>query len=153
MADDKQQSSGFFKNLVNKLPYQSLDFNNVINDLNPKYNTFQDVGMNRTEALAKNSIFFNNDFNNTPSGHVSVDGNYNKLVYANIEENKGGRLRDYRIMAAFAEISDALDEICDECINIDDKGNCIPLTILCIPGAIILSSISLHNSSGTLLLS
>ena len=127
MADDKQQSSGFFKNLVNKLPYQSLDFNNVINDLNPKYNTFQDVGMNRPEALAKNSIFFNNDFNNTPSGHVSVDGNYNKLVYANIEENKGGRLRDYRIMAAFAEISDALDEICDECINLDDKGNCVNL--------------------------
>jgi len=127
MADDKQQSSGFFKNLVNKLPYQSLDFNNVINDLNPKYNTFQDIGMNRTEALAKNSIFFNNDFNNTPSGHVSVDGNYNKLVYANIEENKGGRLRDYRIMAAFAEISDALDEICDECINLDDKGNCVNL--------------------------
>ena len=127
MADDKQQSSGFFKNLVNKLPYQSLDFNNVINDLNPKYNTFQDVGINRPEALAKNSIFFNNDFNNTPSGHVSVDGNYNKLVYANIEENKGGRLRDYRIMAAFAEISDALDEICDECINLDDKGNCVNL--------------------------
>mgnify|MGYP003120505649 CR=1 FL=1 len=69
MAEQGQQNN-FFKNLVNKLPYQSLDFNNVINDLNPKYNEFQDVGMNRTEALAKNSIFYNNDFNNTPSGHV-----------------------------------------------------------------------------------
>jgi len=128
MADEKQQS-GFFKNLVNKLPYQSLDFNNVINDLNPKYNQFQDVGMNRTEALAKNSIFYSNDYNNTPTGHISVDGNYNKLVYANIEENKGGRLRDYRIMAAFSEISDALDEICDECINLDDKGNAVNLFI------------------------
>ena len=128
MADEKQQS-GFFKNLVNKLPYQSLDFNNVINDLNPKYNQFQDVGMNRTEALAKNRIFYSNDYNNTPTGHISVDGNYNKLVYANIEENKGGRLRDYRIMAAFSEISDALDEICDECINLDDKGNAVNLFI------------------------
>ncbi len=127
MADEKQQSGGFFKNIANKLPYQSLDFNNVINDLNPKYSSFQDVGMNRTEALAKNSIFYNNDFNSTPSGHISVDGNYNKLVYANIEENKGGRLRDYRIMAAFSEISDALDEICDECINIDEKGNVVNL--------------------------
>ena len=127
MADEKQQSGGFFKNIANKLPYQSLDFNNVINDLNPKYSSFQDVGMNRTEALAKNSIFYNNDFNSKPSGHVSVDGNYNKLVYANIEENKGGRLRDYRIMAAFSEISDALDEICDECINIDEKGNVVNL--------------------------
>ena len=52
MAEQGQQNN-FFKNLVNKLPYQSLDFNNVINDLNPKYNEFQDVGMNRTEALAK----------------------------------------------------------------------------------------------------
>ena len=133
MADEKQQSGGFFKNLVNKLPYQSLDFNNVINDLNPKYNQFQDIGMNRTEALAKNSIFYNNDFNSTPSGHVSVDGNYNKLVYANIEENKGGRLRDYRIMASFSEISDALDEICDECINIDNNGNVVNLYIRNMP--------------------
>ena len=48
MADEKQQS-GFFKNLVNKLPYQSLDFNNVINDLNPKYNQFQDVTLSAIE--------------------------------------------------------------------------------------------------------
>tara|TARA_R100000482_G_C5129219_1_gene150759 strand:- start:1398 stop:2825 length:1428 start_codon:yes stop_codon:yes gene_type:complete len=30
-------------------------------------------------------------------------------------------------MAAFSEISDALDEICDECINIDEKGNVVNL--------------------------
>jgi hypothetical protein len=49
------------------------------------------------------------------------------LVYANVEENKGGRLRDYRIMAAFSEISDALDEICDECVNKDENGNIVHL--------------------------
>ena len=113
MADQQNSSgqSGFFKNIVNKLPYQSVDFNAILSDLNPKYNTFQDTGMRRVEALAKNSIFYNNDYNNTGAGQVSVDGNYNTLVYANIEENKGARLRDYRVMAAFAEISDALDEI------------------------------------------
>ena len=114
------QQSSFFKNILNKLPYQTVDFNKVLNDLNPKYNTFEDVGMKRTEALAKNSIFFNNEFNNTGSGQISVDGNYSNLVYANVEENKGGRLQDYRVMASFAEISDALDEICDECISKDD---------------------------------
>ena len=118
---------GFFKNLVNKLPYQTMDFNAVMQDLNPKYSTFQDTGMRRVEALAKNSIFYNNDFNNQGAGQIAVDGNYNSLVYANIEENKGGRLRDYRIMAAFAEISDALDEICDECINKDESGNIVTL--------------------------
>ncbi len=129
MADQQKQTgqSGFLKNLVNKLPYQSVDFNKVLGDLNPKYDTFQDTGMRRVEALAKNSIFYNNDFNNTGTGQIAVDGNYNALVYANVEENKGGRMRDYRIMAAFSEISDALDEICDECINRDEFGNIINL--------------------------
>jgi len=85
--------------------------------------------MKRTEALAKNSIFFNNEFNNTGSGQISVDGNYSNLVYANVEENKGGRLQDYRVMASFAEISDALDEICDECISKDANGNIINLIL------------------------
>ena len=129
MADQQtKKQSGFLKNLVNKLPYQSLDFNKVLGDLNPKYNTFEETGMRRVEALAKNSIFYNNDFNNTGAGQISVDGNYNSLVYANVEENKSGRMRDYRIMAAFSEISDALDEICDECVNRDDSGNIVNLT-------------------------
>jgi hypothetical protein len=130
--DDQQNSGqqpGFFKNILNKLPYQTVDFNKVLNDLNPKYNAFEDVGMNRTEALAKNSIFFNNEYNNTGTGQISVDGNYGNLVYANVEENKGGRLQDYRIMASFAEISDALDQICDECINKDGQGNIIQLIL------------------------
>ena len=92
MADQQNsQSGGFFKNILNKLPYQSVDFNQVLQDVNPKYQTFEDAGMRRVEALAKNSIFYSNDFNNTGSGQISVDGNYSKLVYANIEENKGGR--------------------------------------------------------------
>ena len=131
MADQQNNSGqgGFLKNLVNKLPYQSVDFNKVLSDLNPKYQSFEDVGMKRTEALAKNSIFFNNEYNNTGTGQISVDGNYSSLVYANVEENKGGRLQDYRIMASFAEISDALDQICDECINKDSQGNVINLIL------------------------
>ena len=129
MADQQiKKQSGFLKNLVNKLPYQSVDFNKVLGDLNPKYNTFEDTGMRRVEALAKNSIFYNNDFNNTGAGQISVDGNYNALVYANVEENKSGRMRDYRIMAAFSEISDALDEICDECVNRGEDGDIVNLT-------------------------
>ena len=56
MADQQNNSgqSGFLKNLVNKLPYQSVDFNKVLGDLNPKYDTFENTGMRRVEALAKN---------------------------------------------------------------------------------------------------
>ena len=43
-------------------------------------------------------------------------------MYANVQDDKAGRLRDYRIMAAYSEVADALDEICDETINPDDTG-------------------------------
>lgn len=130
MADDKKSffQSDFFKNLSSKLPYQVLDANSIINNLNPKYELFQDTGIKRAEALARQSIFYNDDYNSVAPGQIEKDSDYAKLVYANIEENKYGRLRDYRIMASFSEISDALDEICDETINRDMDGNAINIT-------------------------
>lgn len=119
--------TGFFKNITNKLPYQSLDLNAVLSQLNPKYEVFQDTGSRRTEALARQSIFYDNDYNNTPSGSVAKGGIYNDLVYANIQVDKGPRILDYRIMAAFAEVADCLDEICDECINKNDHGQVVKL--------------------------
>ena len=129
MAQDNKgfTDSGFFKNLANKLPYQALDLNKVLAELNPKYETFQDTGSRRAEALAKQSIFYDNDYNNTPSGSVSKGGVYSELVYANIQADKGPRIMDYRVMAAFAEVSDCIDEICDECINKNDAGEIVKL--------------------------
>lgn len=129
MAQDNQGSNqgGFFKNLVNKLPYQALDLNTVLAQLNPKYETFRDTGSRRTEALARNSIFYDNDYNNMPSGSIAKGSVYNDLVYANIQADKGPRIMDYRIMAAFAEVADCLDEICDECINKNDSGEIVKL--------------------------
>jgi hypothetical protein len=39
MADQQNSAgqSGFLKNIVNKLPYQSVDFNKVLQDLNQYY--------------------------------------------------------------------------------------------------------------------
>ena len=130
MADNDKQSffqSSIFKNIANRLPYQTPNAKDLLGDLNPKYETFQDTGIRRTEALANQSIFYNNEYNNIANAQISKEGQYAELVYANIEENKSGRLRDYRIMAAFAEISDALDEICDQTINIDDNGDIVKL--------------------------
>ena len=124
MASDNKMiaGSGFFKNITNKLPYQSLDLNAVLGQLNPKYEVFQDTGSRRVEALARQSIFYDNDYNNMPSGSIAKGGVYSDLVYANIQADKGPRILDYRIMAAFAEVADCLDEICDECINKNDHG-------------------------------
>lgn len=129
MASDNKgvNQTGFFKNITNKLPYQSLDLNSVLSQLNPKYEVFQDTGSRRTEALARQSVFYDNDYNNTPSGSIAKGGIYNDLVYANIQVDKGPRILDYRIMAAFSEVSDCLDEICDECINKNDHGEIVRL--------------------------
>jgi len=48
-------------------------------------------------------------------------------MYANLQPDKGRRLTDYRVMAAFSEVADALDEICDEFINKDDNGDIVKL--------------------------
>ena len=130
MADDNNRTffqTGIFKNLANKLPYQTPNAQDILSNLNPKYEVFQDTGIKRTEALANQSILYNNEYNNVPTGQFGTESQYAELVYANVEENKGGRLRDYRVMSSFSEIADALDEICDEVVNKDENGNILNL--------------------------
>jgi len=119
------RSSTFGKNLMsyiqNKLPYSNIIDPNQ-NDLNPKYKIFADTGIRRSEALAKNSISISNEYNNMPIGSMGKDTSFGQVMYANIEENKGARLRDYRVIAAYSDVADALDEICDEAINTDENG-------------------------------
>lgn len=127
-SDNKNQGGGgFFKNVINKLPYQALDLNSVLAQLNPKYEVFQDTGSRRTEALARQSVFYDNGYNTTPSGQIAKGGIYSDLVYANIQVDKAPRVMDYRVMAAFAEVGDCLDEICDETINKNDSDAIIKL--------------------------
>ena len=118
------RASTFGRNLVqyiqNRLPYTYN--NNEDENLNPKYKFFAKAGMRRAEALAKSSVSSSNPYNNIPIGDFAKDSSFGDVMYANIQEDKGGRLRDYRIMAAYSEVSDALDEICDEAINPSDDG-------------------------------
>jgi hypothetical protein len=119
------RSSTFGRSLAafiqNRLPYANIiDTEN--NNLNPKYKVFADAGLRRSEALAKNSISLSNDYNNIPIGSIGKDSSFGQVMYANIQENKGARLRDYRIMAAYSDVADALDELCDEVINTDEHG-------------------------------
>jgi hypothetical protein len=106
--------------LKSRLPY---NYNVLDTDesKNTKYKYFQKVGMRRPEAIAKNSVTLNNDFNNTAFSSIERDKSFSDIMYATASEDKPGRMRDYRTMAAFSEISDALDEICDESINPDEN--------------------------------
>lgn len=119
------RSSTFGRSLTNyiqnKLPYSNITQEN--DDLNPKYKYFKRLGMNRAEALVKNSISSSNAYNNAPIGEFSKDTSFGDVMYANIQKDKGARIRDYRVIAAAAEVVDALDEICDETINVDENLN------------------------------
>lgn len=94
---------------------------------NTKYKHFQRVGMRRPEALSKNSVTLNNPYNNTAFSAIERDKTFGDVMYATASEDKPGRLRDYRTMAAFSEVSNALDEICDETINVDENGEVVTI--------------------------
>jgi hypothetical protein len=129
-VSDDGRSSTFGKNLVNyiqnKLPYVNARQEN--DQLNTKYKYFRKAGISKAEALARNSISSSNEFNNLPIGDIGKDTSFGDVMYANIQQDKGGRLRDYRIMAAYSEVADALDELCDETINEDENKNIINIS-------------------------
>jgi hypothetical protein len=127
---DDGKSSTFGRELMSyissKLPYSGVGSYVEADNLNPKYKYFEETGSRRSEVLSKHSISQNFDYNNQSVAGVFSDNRYNQIMYANIQKDKFARIRDYRVMAAFAEVSNALDEICDEIINIDSfTGSCL----------------------------
>ena len=129
---DNGNSSTFGRELMNyissKLPYTGFDVAKLTDTLNPKYKYFEETGLRRAETLSKHSISQNFDYNNSSIGSITSDKNFSQVMYANIQKDKAARVRDYRVMAAFSEVANALDEICDECINIDSStNNCLNL--------------------------
>ena len=94
---------------------------------NPKYEIFRDVTPRRDDLIGDESIFISqpNDPNlaGNPSGNIIINKDYQAFVYANVDKDKTNRLMDYRRMSSYAEMSDCLDEICDECIVKDENDN------------------------------
>ena len=134
MADDGKKGT-FGRNLQkfisNNLPYRSPAA--IIDDVaaeNPKFKEFYKAGTVRKELLAQHSVIAPKVPEGThPVGSFLADKAYNELMYATLDVDKYRRVRDYRTMAQFAEVADALDEICDEFLNEDEHGNMISLTM------------------------
>lgn len=118
------------KFISERLPYNNYSVIDILGQLNPKYSLFQDTGSRRTEAIAKHSISSSTGINETSLGAIASDVSVTNYLYANIQADKSARIRDYRTMAAFAEVADALDEICDEVVNVDDEGRIVKLRFL-----------------------
>lgn len=118
------------KFVQNRLPYQSYQTIETLNDVNPKYKLFQNEGSRREDALQRQSISSSTAVNNSAVGDIAMDKGFQEFMYANIQQDKAARIRDYRVMAAFAEVGDALDEICDEVINKDQEGKIVKLNLV-----------------------
>ena len=141
MADDGRKGTfgrGLQKFIANNLPYRSPAA--IIDDVaaeNPKFKEFYKAGTVRKELLAQHSVIAPKLPEGThPVGSFLADKAYNELMYATLDVDKYRRVRDYRTMAQFAEVADALDEICDEFLNEDEHGNMINLTMRNVAGDI-----------------
>ena len=127
-GDDSTFGKSLMKFISNRLPYQSYTNVTSVNELNPKYQDFANKGSKRIEALQRQSVSGSTLYNNTPIQGL-IDTYKDAYLYANIQQDKASRLGDYRVMAAFSEISNCLDQICDELISKDGDGNICKLTI------------------------
>ena len=121
---------GFITSILSKLPYVNDVVETETN--NPKYELFDRLAKNRELKIMQQSVitgpFMNKDFADYYNpGAITSDKGYHNYIYAQIDSDKMRRLAEYRRMAAFAEVADCLDEICDEFINKDDTGRVISL--------------------------
>jgi hypothetical protein len=119
---------GLMTFISQRLPYGYKELNDI-QERNPKYEIFQRNGARRAEALANNSVAINDGSGPVPAGVFDSFNNLTRVLYANVNEDKSGRLRDYRVIAAYSDVADALDEICDEFVNKDENGDIVKLEL------------------------
>lgn len=126
----KNQTKGnSLTNLIKQsLPWSNQDVIEDVTDLNPKYKDFYKAGSRRDDAIAKHSVsMVPAGDDDAPTGSIEINKNYSAYMYANVDTDKHKRLLDYRMMAAYSEVAEALDEICDEIIHPDADGKFINL--------------------------
>lgn len=128
--NDTGKASTFGRGLMTyisqRLPYSYKEVDNL-EEKNPKYKIFNHNGGKRSEALANNSVAIGRE--EVSATAFNSDNKLQAVLYANVNQDKSGRLRDYRVMAAYSDVADALDEICDEFINKDENGDIVKLEI------------------------
>jgi len=129
MADESNNSwvNKMMKYVSSVLPYNQDSLIDNIQELNPKYKHFYNTGTRRDELLSKYSVSRHSSGEELPLGGFSTEQKYHNYMYANVDTNKANRLLDYRIMSAYSEVAEALDEICDETIYKDEDGQIIQL--------------------------
>ena len=98
--------------------------NGVATMSNPKWEHFEETGIRRKEALVNNSV--SNGLIHMDNGNIaaSVGGQFNpfaNVLYASLDASKANRIYEYRLMASYPEVGDAIEEISNSFINQDER--------------------------------
>lgn len=92
---------------------------------NPKWEDFENTGIRRKEALANNSVSHGLiHMDNSAALATGVGGQFNpfaNVLYASLDAAKANRIYEYRLMASYPEVSDAIEEISNSFINEDNR--------------------------------
>ena len=127
-----QTASGgrnFISTLLTRLPYVNQAVRDIT-DTNPKYELFSRLSKRRDEYALKQSVVIGPEMaDNYDLGNIIIDKAYHQFIYAKIDTDKIRRIAEYRRMAAYAEVSDCLDEISDETINLDDHSEVVKFNL------------------------
>lgn len=96
---------------------------------NPHFDTFDEIEQQAggEEIVYQNSVIDSAFDPAQSAGGVHTVNAYKKIVYGSLTGDKIKRLEFYRNMAAFPEVSDALDEIAEGCVNVDENGKIVDL--------------------------
>ena len=118
-------SSSLLGAFISRLPYAYQIIDSMIHR-NPKFYDFKGASPKREEMIQAQSVFLNDPMgagigDQSAPGNILINKDYQAFIYANVDKDKTRRITDYRRMAAYAELADCLDEICDECIVKDEN--------------------------------
>ena len=129
-SNPNSTTKSYLDQLLAKLPYTHRIIDDI-SSLNPKYEDFHDLTKRSEERISQQSIVVHDETGDIASGQgaIMINKDYHQYMYANMDVDKIRRLQQYRRMAAYAEVSDAIDEICDETIVKDAEGNIIILEV------------------------
>jgi hypothetical protein len=121
--------NSFLDHLLKKLPYTHRIIDDI-SSLNPKFKDFNDITQRKEERISQQSVVVRDEpQDNDQYSSIMINKDYHQYMYSNLDVDKIRRLQQYRRMAAYAEVSDAIDEICDETIVKDHNGSIINIDV------------------------
>lgn len=101
---------------------------------NEKWVDFDDTGIRRKEMLAQHSVagsLMRPNTNGTPGNVIGGRFNpYANVLYASLDAEKANRIYEYRLMASFPEVNEAIDKICNQFLHEDERGNVVKFKYL-----------------------